>query len=99
VVGLVVRYSFSHPVWSGTLVGNTHLLCDIRRADVGDNQLLRQLNISNPHMSLRLKFGIPLLLAVIAVVSLHDEHAIWPTRHRIFEITESYDPNRVDVPC
>jgi len=38
VVGLVVRYSLSHPVWSGTLVGNTHLLCDIRRPDVGDAQ-------------------------------------------------------------
>jgi hypothetical protein len=34
---MVVRYSFSHPVWNGTLVDNTHLLCDIRRADVGDS--------------------------------------------------------------
>jgi hypothetical protein len=37
VVGMVVRYSLPHPVWSGALVGNTHLLCHIRRADVGNN--------------------------------------------------------------
>jgi len=42
VVGLVVRYSLSHPVWSCTLVDNTHLRCHIRRADVGDNRLLHQ---------------------------------------------------------
>jgi hypothetical protein len=42
VVGLVGCYSFSHPVWSCALVGDTDLLCDIRRADLGDNRLLQQ---------------------------------------------------------
>jgi len=44
VVGLVARYSLSHSVWDCPLVGNTHIHSDIRRADVGDNRPLLQLN-------------------------------------------------------
>lgn len=48
LVGLVVRHPLSHPVWNSALVGSTHLIWDICRADVGDNRLLRQLKMSNP---------------------------------------------------
>jgi len=74
-VGLVVRYSLSHPVWSGTLVGNTHLLCDIRRADVGDYRLQRQLNmVYSSHMSALTKVeehGFSILTAVFLSQEIH----------------------------
>jgi hypothetical protein len=47
MVVLAVHYPLPHPVWSYALAGNTDLHRDLRRADVGDNQLLQQLNISS----------------------------------------------------
>lgn len=57
MVGLVVHYSLPNPVWSGALVGNTHLFRDIRRADVDDKRLLHQLSISIAKKTTRHKVG------------------------------------------
>ena len=60
MVGLVVRHSLSYSVWNCALVGNTHPHSDIRRANVGDNLVLQQLNISSlPTSVLVLKTRLP----------------------------------------